>query len=302
MNLSRDPQWLFLLCASSVIVAVALIFGFILVTAVPAIQMSGLNLILGSVWDYNTHQYGMLILITGTLFLTVLTLAISAPVGILTAIYLSEYAQPAVEKTLRPLIELLVGIPSVVYGIFGFFLLEPVFRTVINPDIGSLLGFIPLFQNVSPITGEGYLLAATVLSIMILPTVIALSHESLRAVPAEYREGSFALGATRWETIKNVVIPAGASGIITSIVLGAMRAMGETMAVVMLIGGVMHVPTSILDQGYTITSKILSDSSYYLMFPGTRSAIFAMAIVLFAMEIGFVALIRLVSKRISGQQ
>jgi phosphate transport system permease protein len=266
------------------------------------IQMSGLNLLFGTVWDYNTHQYGMLTLITSTLFLAVLTLALAAPVGILTAIYLSEYAQPALERTLRPLIELLVGIPSIVYGIFGFFLLEPVFRTVINPGIGSLLGFIPLFRNFDPGTGLGYLLAATVLAVMILPTVIALSHESLRAVPAEYREGSFALGATRWETIKNIVIPAGASGIITSIVLGTMRAMGETMAVVMLIGGTIHIPRSILDQGYTITSKILSDSSYYLLVPETRSAIFAMAIVLFAMEIGFVALIRLVSKRISGQQ
>jgi phosphate transport system permease protein len=301
MNLTRDPQWLFLLCASTVILAVALIFGFILVTAFPAIQASGLNLLFGTTWDYSTHQYGMLILITGTFFLAVLTLAIAAPVGILTAIYLSEYAQPSVEKTLRPLIELLVGIPSVVYGIFGFILLAPFFQTVINPGIASVLGFIPIFRNVDPGTGAGYLLAATVLSVMILPTVIALSQESLRAVPAAYREGSFALGATRWETIKNVVVPAGASGIVTSIVLGAMRAMGETMAVVMLIGGVMHVPTSILDQGNTITSKILSDSSYYLMFPETRSAIFAMAIVLFAMEIGFVALIRLLSKRISGQ-
>ena len=302
MKISLDPRWLFLLCASAVVLAVTLIFGFILVTALPVIQMSGLNLIFGTVWDYNTHQYGMLTLITGTFFLAVLTLAIAAPIGILTAIYLSEYAQPALERTLRPLIELLVGIPSVVYGIFGFFLLEPVFQAVINPGIGSLLGFVPWFRNVSPNTGTGYLLAATVLSIMILPTVIALSHESLRAVPREYREGSFALGATHWETIKNIVIPAGASGIITSIVMGAMRAMGETMAVVMLIGGTMHVPTSILDQGYTITARILSDSSYYLMFPETRSAIFAMAIVLFAMEICFVALIRLVSKRISGQQ
>lgn len=302
MKISLDPRWLFLLCASAVVLAVTLIFGFILVTALPVIQMSGLNLIFGTVWDYNTHQYGMLTLITGTFFLAVLTLAIAAPIGILTAIYLSEYAQPALERTLRPLIELLVGIPSVVYGIFGFFLLEPVFQAVINPGIGSLLGFVPWFRNVSPNTGTGYLLAATVLSIMILPTVIALSHESLRAVPREYREGSFALGATHWETIKNIVIPAGASGIITSIVMGAMRAMGETMAVVMLIGGTMHVPRSILDQGYTITARILSDSSYYLMFPETRSAIFAMAIVLFAMEICFVALIRLVSKRISGQQ
>src|SRR5208283_4342246 len=142
MNITRDPKWFFFLCASSVILAVVLIFGFILITALPVIRMSGLNLIFGMTWDYNTHQYGMATLIAGSLFLAALTLIIATPIGILTAIYLAEYAKPAVEKTLRPLIELLVGIPSVVYGIFGFFLLEPVFQSVIDPDIGSL-GFIP---------------------------------------------------------------------------------------------------------------------------------------------------------------
>jgi phosphate transport system permease protein len=299
MKSSPDPKWLFSLCASTVILAVVLIFGFILVTALPVIEMSGPNLIIGTTWDYNTHQYGMLILIVGTLFLAALTLIIATPVGILTAIYLAEYAHPAIEKVLRPLIELLVGIPSVVYGIFGFFLLEPVFGSTINPRIGSLLGFIPLFRNLNQGTGQGYLLAATVLSVMVLPTIISLSYVSLKSVPPEYREGSLALGATRWETIKNIVVPAGMAGIVTSIVLSAMRAMGETMAVVMLIGATMHFPGSILDQGNTLTSKILSDSSFYLTLPESRSAIFAMAIVLFAIEICFVALIRYTSKKIS---
>ena len=296
---AEDPRWLFFLCASSVILAVMVIFGFILFTALPVIQQSGLNLILGTTWDYDTHQFGMLTLITGSVFLAGLTLILATPVGILTAIYLAEYAHPALEKTLRALIELLVGIPSVVYGIFGFILLEPIFHTVIKPAIGSLLGFIPIFYNLSPNTGSGYLLAATVLAIMILPTIISLSHESLRVVPSGYREASLALGATRWETIRYVMIPAGASGIISSIVLGVMRAMGETMAVVMLVGGTMHIPGSVLDSGFTLTAKILSDSSYYLIFPESRSAIFAMAIVLFVIEIFFVALIRLASKRIS---
>jgi phosphate transport system permease protein len=294
-----DPKWLFFLCASSVILAVIVIFGFILFTALPVIQQSGLNLIIGTTWDYNTHQFGMQTLITGSIFLAALTLIIATPVGILAAIYLAEYAHPALEKMLRTLIELLVGIPSVVYGIFGFLLLEPIFKTVIKPAIGSLLGFIPGFQNISPNTGSGYLLAASVLAIMILPTIISLSHESLRAVPAGYREASLALGATRWETIRFVMIPAGTSGIASAIVLGVMRAMGETMAVVMLIGGTMHVPGGVLDQGFTLTAKILSDSSYYLIFPESRSAIFAMALVLFVIELFFVTLIRFTTKRIS---
>lgn len=295
-----DPKWLFFLCGSSVILAVGAIFGFILLTALPVIESSGAYLILGTTWDYNTHQYGMATLIAGSLFLALLTLIMATPVGILTAVYLAEYAKPSVAQVLRPLIELLVGIPSVVYGIVGFILLEPVFQSQINPGIGSLLGFIPIFRNVHPNTGSGYLLAATILSVMVLPTIISLSYESLHSVPPEYREGSLALGATRWETIRNVIIPAGSSGIITSIVLSVMRAMGETMAVVMLIGGSMTIPSSILDQGFTITSKILSDSSYYLIFPESRSAIFAMAIVLFAIEIFFVALIRFASRNIGG--
>ena len=186
-----------------------------------------------------------------------------------------------------------------VYGLFGFLLIEPLFQTIVKPQIGALLGFLPGFRNLSPNTGSGYLLAACVLGIMILPTIISLSHESLRAVPAGYREASLALGATRWETIRYVMIPAGASGIISSIVLGIMRAMGETMAVVMLVGGTMHVPGGLLDVGFTLTAKILSDSSYYLIFPESRSAIFAMAIVLFMIEVFFVGLIRLASKRIA---
>jgi phosphate transport system permease protein len=299
MNITHDPEWIFFLCASSVILAVVLIFVFIFITALPVIQLSGLYLILGTTWDYSTHQYGMLTLITGSVFLTALTLILATPLGLFAAIYLAEYAPPALEKTLRSLIELLVGIPSVVYGILGFTLLQPVFFDFVKPEIGSVLGFIPFFRNTSAFTGAGFLLAATVLSVMILPTIISLSHESLRAVPSSYREASLSLGATHWETIRYVMIPAGAPGIITSIVLGTMRAMGETMAVVMLLGGSMQIPGSVLDVGYTITAKILSDSSYYLIYPESRSAIFAMALVLFIIEVFFVALIRFASKKIS---
>jgi phosphate transport system permease protein len=297
MKRSFNPKWLFILCAFSVVISVLLIFGFILVTAWPVIQISGLYLILGSSWNYNTHQYGMFTFIIGTILLAILTLVLAVPVGLLTAIYLAEYASTRIENTLRSLIELLVGIPSVVYGIFGFFVLERFFRDSVNPGVNAVLGFIPFFHNLNPDTGEGFLLSASVLAIMTLPTIVSLSHESLKSVPATYREASLALGATRWETIRYVMIPAGISGILTSIVLGAMRAMGETMAVIMLIGGSQQLPRSILDTGVTLTAKILGDSSYYLTLPEGRSGIFAMAMVLFAIEIFFVALIRVVNRR-----
>jgi len=229
MKLSADdPKLLFFLCASSVILAVVLIFGFIVLTALPVIRMSGLYLIFGSTWDYNTHQFGMLTLITGSLFLVAITLLLATPMGILAAIYLAEYAPPALEKTFRALIELLVGIPSVVYGIFGFLLLEPIFQSLVKPGIGSLLGFLPLFRNVTPNTGSGYLLAASVLSIMILPTIISLSHESLRAVPSGYREASLALGIAEWRTIVQIILRTALKGIVTGVLLALARVAGET--------------------------------------------------------------------------
>lgn len=297
MSFSFNPRSIFILCAYIVATSVFLIFGFMLVMALPVFKLAGLSFFTTSTWDYATHQYGILDLIVCTLFLTVMTLIMVTPLGILTAVYLSDYAPPKIASALRSLIELLVGIPSVVFGIFGFLVLNEFFAVTLKPAIAGTLGFIPLFRNTSPDTGTGYLLAASVLTMMTLPTIVALSQESLRMVPYSYREGSFALGATKWETIRNVVIPAGMSGIITSVVLAAMRAMGETMAVVMLIGGAKHIPTSILDIGNTLTTKILIDSGYYLSLPESRSALFAIAITLFMMEVLFVAAIRLISNR-----
>jgi phosphate transport system permease protein len=130
---------------------------------------------------------------------------------------------------------------------------------------------------------------------MILPTIVAISQESLRSIPDSYREASLSLGATRWQTIKKVVIPAALSGIITGCILGMMRAMGETMAVVMVMGNSQHIPTSIFDTGFAMTSKILSDIGYYFSQPEPRSALFGIAVVLFLIEMGFVALARAIS-------
>ena len=182
--------------------------------------------------------------------MTAVTMAIAVPVGVLTAIYLAEWAPRWMEGILRPLIELLVGIPSVVYGIFGFFILEKFFQRYIDPAISGTLGkLIPFLHDTSPTDGSGFLLASSVLAIMILPTIIAISQEAMQAVHAEHREGSLALGATKWETIKHVVIPIAFPGIVTAIILGMMRAMGETMAVVMLIGNTAKIPGSVFDTG-----------------------------------------------------
>jgi len=289
----RDgPELAFLGSAVGMALIVIAIFGFIAWTAAPVLAQQGFGFITGTVWDYETHQYGILVFLAGTFILTAVTMLLAVPTGIMTAIFLAEWAPASVERVLRPAIELLVGIPSVVYGIFGFFVLDTYFGSYLYPVIGSAVGWIPIFQVTQKGQGLSILLAATVLTIMVLPTIVALSQEAIRSVPKEQREASLALGATRWETIHHVVLPAALSGIVTSVVLAMMRAVGETMAVVMVIGNSPHIPSSILDTGYTMTSKILNDIGYYLVEPEPRSALFAVALVLFVIEFGMVAGVR----------
>jgi phosphate transport system permease protein len=268
------PRFFFLSSAVISALIVILVFGFIFFTAVPVFEKEGVGFLTGTTWNYETHEYGILYYIVGTLVLTVVAMAIACPLGVLTAIFLAEWAPVWLERIMRPLIELLVGIPSVVYGIFGFFVLERVFRYHVDPFIDATLGsVIPIFRDPDPSSGISILLAATVLAIMVLPTITILVQEAMLSVPREYREGSLALGATKWETIKKVVIPVAVPGLLTGIVLGFMRAMGETMAVAMIVGNSARIPSSILDSGYPMTSKILNDIGYWVSNDEARSAL-----------------------------
>lgn len=283
------PQLVFLCSAIVTGLIVVLMFGFIFWKAIPVFLLEGPGFILGTVWNYDTNQYGISLFIIGTITVTVATLILAVPLGLLTAIYLAEFAPPPVEKILRPLVELLVGIPSVVYGLFGFLFLRYIFMDTIDPWIGNTLGFIPIFRNLDPAGGAHLLLAAVILTIMVLPTIVALSQDAMKAVPKDYREASLALGATRWETITKVVIPAAWSGIITSIVLAMMRAMGETMAVVMVAGNSAQIPPTILSPVYPLTAKLLNDAGTWAGVPMPQSALLGIAAVLFVIEILFVA-------------
>jgi phosphate transport system permease protein len=229
--------------------------------------------------------------------MTGVALLLAVPVSVFTAIFLSEFAPARMAAVMRPMVELLVGIPSVVYGIFGFFVLEDIFQDHINPIISGTLGFIPFFHDPSPNIGSSILLASTILAVMILPTIIALSEDAMRAVPFEYKEASFALGATHWETIRKVMLPTASGGILAATILGMMRAMGETIAIGMLIGNSQHIPSSVLDTGYAMTSKIFYGFSSCISMDETGSALFGIAAVLFAMEILFVAAARKIGGR-----
>lgn len=282
-----------------VTVLVALIFiTFVFYTAYPVLKSEGLSFITGKTWSYSDNVYGVRLFLAGTLVMTGLTLVLAVPLSIFTAIFLSEFAPRSVASTMRPMIELLVGIPSVVYGIFGLFVLAPIFRDHLNPLISGALGFIPFFYDSSPQLGIGLLLASTILTVMILPTITAFSEDAISSVPNDYKEASYALGATHWETISKVILPAASAGIIAAVILGMMRAMGETMAIVMLLGNSFNIPSSIFDTGYAMTSKILNDAGFYIEQATPRSALFGIAAVLFTMEMVFVAIARKLGGRI----
>jgi len=295
---SKAPQILLLTCVLATAAITLFFIAFIFHTALPIFESEGLGFITGTKWSYSESVYGIRIFIIGTLAMTGVTLLLAVPVSVFTAIFLSEFAPARMAAVMRPMVELLVGIPSVVYGIFGLFVLEDIFQDKIDPFLSGTLGFVPFFSDPSPNSGTGILLASTILAVMILPTIIALSEDAMRAVPFEYKEASFALGATHWETIRKVVLPTASGGILAATILGMMRAMGETMAIVMLLGNCAHIPSSVLDTGYAMTSKILNDIGYYVAMDEPRSALFGIAAVLFAMEIIFVAAARKIGGRL----
>lgn len=289
----------------STVTSAALVFlmlFFMIQTAYPVLAKEGLGFITGTDWNYSTHNYGIWNFIMGTLWLTVATIALVVPTGILTAIFLAEIAPKWLDDIMRTFIELLVGIPSVVFGLFGFYVLAPLLQQRVKPFIVSIMGGITIFQDTDPSTGFGIFLASLVLAVMVLPTVVAISREAIKAVPFEFREASYALGATRAETIHRIVLPAASRGIVTSMVLATMRAMGETMAIAMLLGGGgNHSPVSIFDSAMAMTTKILADIGYYSAMDEPKAALFGIAVVLFLIEMGFVAALRLLSARWKGR-
>ena len=224
-----------------------------------AIQRFGLDFITTSVWDPVAEQFGALPLIFGTLLSSLIALIIAVPLSLGVAIYLTEFAPKSVRQPVAFLIGLLAAIPSVVYGLWGIFVLVPALRTTAFPLLRKLFGFLPLFQG--PIYGPSMLAAGIILAIMIMPYIMSVSREVLLAVPKTQREASLALGATRWEAVTSAVIPYARSGIIGAIILGLGRALGETMAVTMLIGNRHEIAASLFAPGYTMAAAIANEFS-----------------------------------------
>jgi len=246
----------FLFAASVVLVTVLLVFELWQGSAL-ARHTFGFNFFRTSVWDPIFEQFGALPFIYGTLVTAAVALLIAVPLGIGAAIFLAELAPTRVSDTLEFFIDLLAAVPSVIYGVLGIFIVVPLMRQYIQPALKHSLGFLPLFQG--PAYGVGFLTAGLVLAIMVIPYIISVSREVLLSVPRDQREAALSLGATRWESTWKVVIPFARAGIFGSIFLALARALGETMAVTMVIGNNPTISASLLSPGYSIAAVIANE-------------------------------------------
>jgi phosphate transport system permease protein len=247
------------LAAACVPLLLIAVFILLLIDALPAVQRYGIGFLASSDWDPVAEKFGAAAYIYGTVVTSVLAVLIAGPIGVACAVYIAEYAPKWLAEPISFLITLLAAIPSIIYGLWGFRILAPIMRAAVEPFLKNTLGNVPvvgaLFSGAT--VGRDYLVAGVILAIMILPTITAVSREILRAVPNTQREGMLALGATRWETIQRAVLPYARSGIAGAVILGLARALGETMAVTMVIGNSStQIRPSLFTPGYTLASAI----------------------------------------------
>jgi len=269
----KGMEIVFLVAAVASILAVLLICFFLFVNGIPAIGKIGfLNFLAGIKWAPSDipPSYGILPMILGSIYITAGAIAFGVPVGLFPAIFMARFCPKGLYKLLKPVIELLAGIPSIVYGFFGLMLMVPLTRQIFGGN------------------GNSILTASILLGIMILPTVIGLSEAALRAVPQSYYEGALALGATHERAVMKVLAPAAKSGILAAIVLGIGRAIGETMAVIMVAGNQARIPDSIINGARTMTANIIIEMGYAADLH--REALIATGVVLFI----FILLINLI--------
>jgi phosphate transport system permease protein len=266
-----------------VIVAMAVIFGYLAVEGLRLFitdHISPLTFLASANWDPENRQPGALVFIVGSVSATLFAIVVGGPFGIAVGIFLSQLAPKRVGSLLKPAIEILVGIPSVVYGWLGLTLLAPFVRN----HFGSQTGF-------------GLLTAAIVLSIMILPTVISLSEDALRSVHVSMKEGSMALGATRWQTIFHVLLPAARSGLTVAVILGIARAIGEALAVQMVIGNSAVLPRGLLNPTATLTTGIVTEMGSAQQGSVLQHSLFSMALLLLLIAMALIILVRLALRR-----
>lgn len=253
---------LLFLAATSATAILALIAIFIFKEGLPIISKLGIcHFLLSTEWDPTDGKFGILSFVIGSLWVTFGALIIGVPLGVSCAVFLAEFSKKWFLNILKPAIELLAGIPSVVYGFLGVMWLAPIIRNHLGGP------------------GLSILAASCVLAVMILPTIVGVSIDAIQSVPRSFKEGSLALGATHWQTIWRIILPAARSGVLAGVILGMGRAIGETMAVIMIAGNATRIPNSILDSVRTLTANIAIEMGYAI--GDHRQALFATSVVLF---------------------
>jgi len=283
------------------ILLVPLITAILFIRAWPILTSKPIGeLIFSTSWHPMKEAFGFYPFIMGTLWVTGLAMIISVPSSLLTAIFLAEYAPARTRSLVKSFIDILAGIPSVVFGIWGVMVIVPFVRNYLAPTLDRWLGFIPLFRNNNP-TGYGVLAGGLVLAVLVFPIIISLADEVISAVPQGLREASLTLGATRWQTIKGVVMRYAWSGVIAAVMLGFSRAFGETMAVMMVIGNVPQIPRSIFDPAYPLTALIANNYGEMMSIPFYDSALMVGALILLFIILIFnltsrLALVRLIRR------
>jgi phosphate transport system permease protein len=268
----------FFLIALSSISLLALIAFFIFEEGTPLIWKVGFrSFLLGERWFPSQGSFGIFPMTVGSFLVTLGALIVGVPLGVACAVFLCELIPPAIGMVLRPMIQLLAAIPSVIYGFWGLIVLVPLIREYLGgPGLSVLAGSL-------------------VLGVMILPTIISISEDSLRALPRTFKEGALSLGATHWQTIWRVLLPAARSGIVASVILGMGRAVGETMAMIMILGNAVQMPHSILNSARTLTTNIGIEMGYAT--GDHRQALFATGVVLFFIIIGLNTLALVISRK-----
>ena len=260
--IEKSMNIIFTFCGFLAVAFVILITGFLLTSGMPAIGEIGvIDFIFGTHWKPNSNEFGIFPMIVASIYVTAGAIVIGVPIGLLTAIYLAMYCPSKIYKVIKPLINLLASVPSIVYGFF------------------CLVVVVPVIQSITHTSGKGILTTSILLGIMILPTIINTAESSIRAVPPMYYEGALALGATKERSIMKTVVPAAKSGIMSGVILAVGRAIGETMAVVMVAGNQAVMPNSITSGVRTLTSNIVMEMGYATGLH--REALIGTAVVLF---------------------
>ena len=278
-------------CILVLVIAIALF-----IRSWPILEAKSLgDLLLGSTWMPFQGEFGFFPFIIGTLYVTLIAMVIAVPLSILSSVYLAEYANENLRTKVLPVIDLLAGIPPVVYGVWGVLAVVPIVAYI--APLVSPLG-IPFLNTNGYSTGYSLLAGGIVLAIMVFPIIISISEQVLRAVPTDIREASLSLGATRWQTIKNAVIRIAYPGIAAAVILGFSRAIGETMAVLMVVGNVPNIPSSVFDSAYPLTALIANNYGEMMSIPLYDSALLLAALILMLVILFFTLAARLILVRI----